>query len=59
MTTRERVQPLVQITDPDFQAGLEEAQEPDYADGGIHTDLGLVEVARAMVTEIAVERESL
>lgn len=56
MTTRERVQPLVQITDPDFQAGFEEAQELDYADCGIRTDLGLVEVVRAMLTEVAVER---
>ena len=28
MTTQARTQPLVQITDPDFQAGFEEAQEP-------------------------------
>jgi hypothetical protein len=56
MTTRERVQPLVQITDPDFQAGFEEAQEPDYADCGIHTDMGLVEIVRAMLTEVAIER---
>jgi len=55
MTTRARVQPLVQITDPDFQAGFEEAREPYYADCGIHTDMGLVEVVRAMLTEVAVE----
>jgi hypothetical protein len=55
MTTRSQVQPLVQITDPDFQAGFEEVQEPYYADCGIRTDLGLVEVVRAMLTEYAVE----
>lgn len=56
MTTYARLQPLVQITDPDFQAGFEEAQEPYYADCGIRTDMGLVEVVRAMLTEVAVER---
>jgi hypothetical protein len=55
MTTQARTQPLVQITDPDFQTGFEEAQEPDYADCGIRTDMGLVEVVRAMLTEVAVE----
>lgn len=55
MTTHARLQPLVQITDPDFQAGFEEAQEPYYADCGIHTDMALVEVIRAMLTEVAVE----
>ena len=47
MTTQARTQPLVQITDPDFQAGFEEAQEPYYADCGIQTDMGLVEIVRA------------
>lgn len=56
MATYAQVQPLVQITDPDFQAGFEEAQEPYYADCGIRTDMGLVEVVRAMLTEVAVER---
>jgi hypothetical protein len=55
MTTRAETQPLVQITDPDFQAGFEEAQEPYYTDCGIRTDLSLVEVVRAMLTEYAVE----
>jgi hypothetical protein len=55
MTRRVQTQPLVQITDPDFQAGFEEAQEPYYADCGIRTDMGLVEVVRAMLTEYAVE----
>jgi len=55
MATRIKVQSLVQITDPDFQAGFEEAQEPCYADCGIRTDIGLVEVVRAMPTEYAVE----
>jgi len=50
-----KVQPLVQITDPDFQAGFEEAQESYYADCSIHTDMGLVEVVQAMLTEVAVE----
>ncbi len=51
-----KTQLLVQITDPDFQAGFEEAQEPDYADCGICTDMGLVEIVQAMLTEVAVER---
>ena len=55
MATRIKVQSLVQITDPDFQAGFEEAQEPYYADCRIRTDIGLVEVVRAMLTEYAVE----
>ena len=55
MTPRAETQPLVQITDPDFQAGFEEAQEPSYADCAIRTDMGLVEVVRAMLTEYAVE----
>jgi hypothetical protein len=56
MTTREQVQSLVQITDPDFRAGFEEAQESCFADCRIRTDMGLVEVVRAMLTEVAVER---
>lgn len=50
-----QVRPLVQITDRDFRAGFEEAQEPCYADCGIRTDMGLVEVVRAMLIEYAVE----
>ena len=55
MTTRARTQPLVHITDPDFQAGCEEAQELYYADCRIHTDIRLIDVIRAMLTEYAVE----
>ncbi len=55
MSTHTNVPPLVQITDPDFAAGYEEAQEPYYADCAIGTDMGLVEVVRAMLTEYAVE----
>ncbi len=55
MATRAETQPLVRISDPDFQAGFEEAQEPYYADCRIGTDLGLVEVVRDMLTEVAVE----
>jgi hypothetical protein len=55
MTIQDRMQPLVQITDPDFQAGFEEAQEPYYADCVIRSDMGLIEVVRAMLTEYAVE----
>ncbi len=55
MTTRSQVQPLVRITDPDFQAGFEEAQEPYYADCRIGTDMDLDEVVQAMLTEYAVE----
>lgn len=46
---------LVQITDPDFQVGFEEAHDPYYADCRIRTDMGLVETIRAMLTEVAVE----
>ena len=44
-------------SDPDFQAGFDEAQEPDYTDCSIRTDTGLVELIRAMLTEVAIERE--
>lgn len=56
MQIRQQVQPLVRITDPDFRAGFEEAQESDYVNCAIRTDVGLVEVVRAMLTEVAVER---
>ena len=56
MTTHTNVPPLVQITDPDFAAGYEEAQLPCFADCRIRTDIGLVDVVRAMLTEVAVER---
>jgi hypothetical protein len=55
MATRIKVQSLVQITDPDFQAGFEEVQEPYYADCGIRTDIDLAEVVRTMPTEYVVE----
>jgi hypothetical protein len=55
MTTHTNVSPLVQITDPDFAAGYEEAQLPCYADCAFRTDLSLVETVRAMLTEYAVE----
>lgn len=44
MDTIIKAQPLVQITDPDFAAGYEEAQELCYTDCRIDTDLGLVQV---------------
>jgi len=56
MTIQARTQPLVQITDPVFRAGFEEAQEPYYADCGIRTHMGPVEIVYAMLTEVAVER---
>jgi hypothetical protein len=56
MTTHTNVPPLMHITDPDFAAGYEEAQEPYYADCSIRTDIGLVDVVRATLTEVAVER---
>lgn len=56
MATNIKVQPLVRITDPDFQAGFDEAQEPDYTDCSIRTDTGLAELIRVMLTEVAVER---
>ncbi len=55
MTTRERTQPLVQITDPGFAAGFDEAQLPCYADCAFRTDLGLVKTVRAMLIEYVVE----
>lgn len=55
MTTQARVQPLVQITNPDFRVGFEEAQETYYANCSMHTDMSLVEVVRAMLTEYAEE----
>jgi hypothetical protein len=55
MTSHINVPPLVQITDSDFAAGYEEAQLPCYADCTFRTDMGLVEVVRAMLTEYAVE----
>jgi hypothetical protein len=55
MSTRIRIQPLVQITDHDFQVGFEEAQEPYYTDCSICTDMGLIEVVRSMLTEYALE----
>ena len=55
MTSWIKLQPLVQITDPDFQVGFEEAQDPCYADCRIRTDMGLVEVVRAILTEYAIE----
>ena len=55
MTTRAEAQPLVQITDSDFAAGFDEAQLPCYTDCAFRTDMGLVEMVRAMLTEYAVE----
>lgn len=55
MTTHTNVPLLVRITDPDFASGYEEAQEPCFADCTFCTDMGLVEVIRAMLTEYAVE----
>jgi hypothetical protein len=55
MATRIKLQPLVQITDPDFAVGYKEAQLPCYTDYVFRTDMGLVEVVRAMLTEYAVE----
>jgi hypothetical protein len=55
MATRIKVQPLVQITDPDFQTGFEETQDPDYAICGIPSDIGLFERVCAKLTEVAVE----
>jgi hypothetical protein len=55
MTTPTNIPPLVQITDPDFAAGYEEAQSPYYAGCTFRTDMGLVETVQAMLTEYAVE----
>jgi len=55
MTTQPKLNTIVQITDPDFRAGFEEAQDPYYADCHIRTDMGLVETIRAMLTKVAIE----
>jgi hypothetical protein len=55
MAKQINTQPLVKITDPDFAAGFDEAQLPCYADCAFRTDMSLVEVVRAMLTEYAVE----
>jgi hypothetical protein len=55
MAKQINTQPLVQITDPDFAAGFDEAQLPCCAGCRIRTDMGLVEVVQAMLTEYAVE----
>jgi hypothetical protein len=55
MTTSSHVNIIVQITDPDFRAGFEEAHDPYYADCHIRTDLSLVETIQSMLTEVAVE----
>jgi hypothetical protein len=41
MATRIKLQPLVQITDPQFAAGYKEAQLPCYTDCAFRTDMGL------------------
>jgi hypothetical protein len=55
IATHARLQPIVQITALDFQAGFEEAQEAYHAGCSIRTDMGFVEVVRGMLTEYAVE----
>ncbi len=55
MAMRAQAKPLVQITDADFKAGFDEAQEPYYDDCKIRTDVSLVDVIRGMLTEYAVE----
>ena len=49
------VQPLVQLTDPDFKNGYEEAQLPWYHDCKFKTDLALVDAIKSFLTEIAEE----
>jgi hypothetical protein len=55
MAKQIKTQSLVQITDPDFATGYEEAQLSCYADCAFHTDMSLIETVRAMLTEYAVE----
>lgn len=47
--------PFIILTDPDVKRGYEEALSPYYSDCGLKTDLDLIEVIRAMLTEIAEE----
>ncbi len=49
------IQPRIHITDPDFQTGFDEANDPYYADCEISSDEALVDVIRCMLTEVAVE----
>ncbi len=49
------MQAIVKITDADVRTGYEEAHEPTYTDCKIRTDTSLVEVIRAMLTEVAQE----
>jgi hypothetical protein len=55
MTTTARLGALVTIVDADFRAGYLEARSPHFAYCGISSDDALVEVIRAMLTEVAEE----
>lgn len=55
MTTTAKLGTLLTIGDADFKAGYLEARSPHFADCGINTDDALVEVIRAMLTEVAEE----
>ena len=47
--------PLITIADPVVQNGYEEASLPYFSDCRIRTDLDLIDVIKAMLTEIAEE----
>jgi hypothetical protein len=55
MTTTAKLGTLLTIGDADFKAGYQEARSPHLADYRINTDATLVEVIRAMLTEVAEE----
>jgi hypothetical protein len=55
MTTTAKLGTLLTIGDADFKAGYLEARSPHFADCGVSSDDALVEVIRAMLTEVAEE----
>jgi hypothetical protein len=55
MNAHTKLPPLLQITDPDFAVGHEEAQLRCFADCTFLTDKSFVEPVRAMLTEYAVK----
>lgn len=55
MPTTAKLEALVTIVDADFRAGYLEARSPHFIDCGIRSDDALVEVIRAMPTEVAEE----
>jgi hypothetical protein len=55
MTTTARLAALVTIVDADFRAVYQQARSPQFADCRICIDHALVELIRAMLTEVSEE----